>query len=130
MKILIVDDMETRHELIAGWLSTVTDEILEIYCVFSVEEAEDVFSDCYEFDYIFLDHDLGGPEFMLSDEYQTGCTVADMIVARNIQYKEIVVHSINLHGAMNIQYRLPQSVIIPFFTLVTMNTLPGNVFNH
>jgi len=52
-----------------------------------------------KYDYIFLDHDLEGRQYVDSDEFNTGATVARRLHETPNKKLSIIVHSLNLRGA-------------------------------
>lgn len=56
-------------------------------------------------DYVFLDHDLGGEIWCPSDE-KSGYEVAKFIAENKISCWEIFIHSMNFHGAENMLHFL------------------------
>jgi len=66
------------------------------------------------YDLIFLDHDLGGRAYVLSNDPNTGFQVAKAIKNTPNESAYIVIHSANIIGAKNIQQELPSSVRAPF----------------
>lgn len=72
----------------------------------------------HKYDLIFLDHDLGGEEFVDSKDENTGYQLASFI-ASFTQNKETpcIVHSCNPAGADNIVNVLPHAVKLPFVSL-------------
>jgi len=130
MKILIVDDLESRHEVIADWLSKVakgTNPV--IFSAYDIDDVKKIFREHKHFDYIFLDHDLGDTIFADSSDYHTGYTVAKIMIEQKITYDNLIVHSINIYGALNIQSLIHEVIIIPVFTLVRFNELPGKLLS-
>lgn len=71
-----------------------------------------------KYDLIFLDHDLGGEEFVDSFAGNTGYELAKLI-ASSTPNKETpcIVHSCNSVGAYNILRVLPYAVKLPFILL-------------
>jgi len=67
-------------------------------------------------DVLFLDHDLGGPAYVDSfGDVETGYTVAKWIFNNmDRKPKHVFIHSLNGPGALNIQNRIPGSLITPF----------------
>lgn len=65
-------------------------------------------------DYLFLDHDLGG-EQMVSSGPGTGYEVAKFL-EENPQYKpaQIALHSLNPGGRKNMKLALPEAIEAPF----------------
>lgn len=84
----------------------------------TVDSAKVILDPGREFDVMYLDHDLGDQQFVSSKEYNTGYTVAQLIVERGIKSKEIYIHSMNPDGAENIASLLPGAVKIPYPTLI------------
>lgn len=96
-KIFILDDQEIRHELFK-----LKFEGHDITSAWTAKEAIDILSR-YKFDYIFLDHDLGGKIYVASD-VGTGYEVAKWI-SKHPELKgcQIVIHSFNPDGCTNMQ---------------------------
>lgn len=67
-----------------------------------------------QFEFIFLDHDLGGEVYVNSEFPNTGYQLAKWIKDNNITYKRLYVHSCNPVGAMNIKSLIPEAELIPF----------------
>ncbi len=116
MKILVVDDQEVRHNKIQSLCMNYFDKPLSIWCSYTVESAIKFLKQT-EFDVIFLDHDLGIAIYQDSNEPNTGYQVAKFIVEAGIKTNEIIVHSMNYPGAMNILSILPQAKYVPFINL-------------
>ncbi len=71
-----------------------------------------------KYDLLFLDHDLGGEEFVDSFANNTGYKLAEFI-ASFTKNKETpcVIHSCNPAGADNILRVLPHAIKLPFISL-------------
>ncbi len=54
-----------------------------------------------DWDYAFLDHDLGGATYQDSEEFNTGMQVVRYIVDNPQNVQHFVVHSLNHGAAMN-----------------------------
>jgi DNA-binding NarL/FixJ family response regulator len=54
-----------------------------------------------DWDYVFLDHDLGGETYQSSDEFNTGMQVVRYIVDNPQNVQHFVVHSLNYGAALN-----------------------------
>ena len=67
-------------------------------------------------DYIFLDHDLDGSDWMDSDNPRCGIVVAKFIRDSGIACP-IIIHSQNYLGAIEMNKVLPQATRIPFYEL-------------
>lgn len=66
-----------------------------------------------EYDYIYLDHDLGG-EQMAWDEENCGMTVAKYIEQNPLPKKtKVIIHSFNVYRAQQMQRIIPGSLYIP-----------------
>lgn len=119
MKILIVDDMKERQkqlsEALADWY---LEEETEIVFVDNKLDAIKELKKKKEFDLIFLDHDLGGPFIMDSNEDNTGYQVARFIRNNNIKYGRVIVHTVNPAGAFNICSILKGAERVPFPYLI------------
>lgn len=107
MKILVVEDAEERIK----WFQKrfTTDNVI---VVDNVDNAIDVLKNAQDFDCIFLDHDLGD---------QPGTIVAKFL--RDLEFEgQVIVHSMNSSGAMNIKAILPDAMILSFSELVRLST--------
>jgi hypothetical protein len=74
-----------------------------------------------DWNYLFLDHDLGGKDFVDSNEEETGYQVAKFILEKGIKYEVCIIHSMNYAGAENMFRVLPKSRHIPFHMIVAGN---------
>lgn len=98
MKILFLDDDHSRHIYFQRLLNYDKHEITVAYT--SKQAIEKL--KLYEFDIVYLDHDLGGQMYQDSKE-GTGFEVAQFI-SKNINNKsmqKIIIHSYNSVGAQN-----------------------------
>ena len=68
----------------------------------------------YKYDFIFLDHDLGGEQMVDSSEENTGYTAAKAIPGSINSNTPIVIHSYNPSGAANMAALLPNAKRVPF----------------
>jgi ActR/RegA family two-component response regulator len=109
MKILILDDDQTRHKEFNRRLIGNT-----VKNVFTVSETIEALKN-ESWDYIFLDHDLGGKTFVNSGgSEETGWDVAVWLSENpDRQPKTIIIHSFNPCGAKNMKSLLPNAEIIP-----------------
>ena len=110
MKILILDDDRIRHTHFIRNFSH-----HEVTNVETAEEAIKALAD-FDFDAVFLDHDLGGEIFVNSfgPILNTGYTVAKWLAENpDRRPKHIYVHSLNPIGAKNIQDVLSDAVLVP-----------------
>ena len=90
----------------------------ELFFTDNVKEAKDMFDLLGPFDYIFLDHDLGGQIYVDSDNHNTGYQFAKYISKKDLSLvQKIVVHSLNENGARKMVALLPNSIYIPFTQL-------------
>jgi CheY-like chemotaxis protein len=67
----------------------------------------------YEFDLIFLDYDLAGPE--------RGDAVAAAIAQSPNLHSKVIVHAMNAAGAQKIQALLPQADLVPLSKITKDN---------
>jgi CheY-like chemotaxis protein len=120
MKILVLEDNEERIKIFRermeqeGVSLTICDTVEA--CIPALENTM--------YDWLFLDHDLGGNVYVPSDgEEKTGWHVAKWLSENPDRMPEtIVVHSLNPDGRKNIISLLPQAQDIPFaWKLVTIN---------
>lgn len=107
MKILILDDDQSRHKIFAQKL--IGHEVVHSYTAMST--IAHLRNDT--FDYVFLDHDLG-EKVMVPSGKGTGYQVAEWL-SHNVkcQPKNIVIHSFNPAGAQNMKNVLPNAQIVP-----------------
>jgi len=107
MKILILDDDQNRHKIFAQKL--IGHEVVHTYTAMAT--IAHLKNDT--FDYVFLDHDLGGKVFVESGE-KTGFQVAEWL-SHNVKHQptNIIIHSFNPVGAQNMKNVLPNAQIIP-----------------
>lgn len=80
-------------------------------------EAIDILSQDLNWDLILLDHDLGNKIFVDINKENTGSTVAKFLSDKEIK-GEVIIHSMNPIGAMNMQKYLPQAKWITFPSLI------------
>lgn len=71
----------------------------------------------FDYDLIFLDHDLGGKAFVSSDDPETGYQVALYLSQTGSFGENVIIHSLNAVGAANMHQILPSAKVIPFFNL-------------
>jgi len=115
MKILIVEDDKQRIR----WFR----ENLIEHSVDIVETAASGIFLCQtkKYDFICLDHDLGGEIYVPSENENTGYQVSKAIVNSLNSETPVIVHSHNPSGAKNIQSILKHAELIPFCQLIKMN---------
>lgn len=93
MKILFLDDDKRR---------TVKFKSL-VPCAMTAETSEqmiELLSEDAHFDFVFLDHDLGGEIYVDSSRDDTGMEVVRWIVKNKPSIGQVVVHSLNYPCAM------------------------------
>lgn len=112
MKILFVDDMDSRHESFNYQLDHYEDKlgaVHDVVCVYSGDEALKIIA-AENFDVMFLDHDLADvhyAEHLLDDPHVlespeisgTDLAIAVALLPLNRQPSNVVIHSWNRHGA-------------------------------
>jgi len=117
MKIFILDDSKERQQV----LQPILRELLDgptFFIAYSRNEAIEILENENDFDFIFLDHDLGGRVYVDSQEEDTGFWVAKYIADNDIRSKHIIIHTLNTHGAKNMLTILPQATYVPFIFLI------------
>lgn len=82
----------------------------------NVQDAKDILSK-EKVDIIFLDHDLDNRVYADSNELNTGYQLAKWIFENNIQYRQLIVHSLNEPGRNNIKSILKDAELVPFYML-------------
>ncbi len=120
MKIFIVEDDKERIEIFKEKFAHI--EEAELFITTTASEAKKVLKENKDvmWDMMFLDHDLGGRVYVESADQNTGYQVAKFIRDNDIKYYNIVTHTLNPMGAVNIQGILKDCNHIPFNLLVTM----------
>lgn len=111
MKILFLDDDETRHQTFRR--KSIGHDVTYVYCVKDAIRA----LDSNRFDVASLDHDLGGKQLVTSDGVEpTGYLVAKHIATMSgFRPKEVIIHSYNQVGARNMK-----NVLDPIYRRVHM----------
>jgi hypothetical protein len=107
MDILILeDDVQRQRQFQQALIGT--------NCVI-VDTVEDTIAQLasHQWDYLFLDHDLGGQQYVLSGE-GTGYAVAEWL-GENVEMQppNIIIHSLNPAGSANIKKALPNAIVAP-----------------
>jgi CheY-like chemotaxis protein len=109
MNIFILEDNKTRIDL---FKEKFKNNFLVIKTL--AKEAIDYLKNDSSFDWILLDHDLGGEQWVDSYKENTGYQVAKFIMEEGINEKcKIGVHSLNFVGAKNILSLIPDSEYLP-----------------
>lgn len=107
-KVLVLDDDLTRHKKFKQKL--IGNEVIHVT---NAEEAIFYLKNEEVFDVVFLDHDLGGKQNVISGKetgYEVACWIRDNPEKRPNQ---IVIHSFNPVGAKNMMEVLPGSIYVP-----------------
>ena len=107
-KILILEDDLQRVKLFS-------ENFMNAELIFTQIPAEAIHHlKIEEFDYLFLDHDLGGKVYAPSDE-NSGYEVARWLEEHpDRQPKHIILHSLNPAGVTRMQQALPEAKVVPF----------------
>jgi CheY-like chemotaxis protein len=107
MNILVLEDDRARQQTFAQKLIGTNAVIVE-----TAAEAIQALSEG-EWDYLFLDHDLGGQQ-MVESGPGTGYEVAEWLAEHpEHQPPNIIIHSFNPSGAENIHRALPNATVAP-----------------
>lgn len=107
LKILVLDDQESRLIIFRRKLIG-----HDVVCVKTASDAISNFSE-YDFDCVFLDHDLGDKVMEISGP-GTGYEVAEWLRDHpDRRPQQIIVHSFNPVGAKNMTSILPGSIYKP-----------------
>lgn len=96
MKIFVLEDSAERLISFRKWLSA-----HDVAYAEDAWTAHPILKD-QKFDVIFLDHDLGNRSDVRSDDPNTGYAVAKEIANGVNKNTQVVVHSMNPNGALNI----------------------------
>lgn len=95
MKILILEDDKNR---VSQFRSMFVNHDIRVT---EYAEVAKRLLDIYKYDFIFLDHDLGGEQMVDSSHENTGYQVAKMIDRTENITTPIIIHSWNSVGAQN-----------------------------
>jgi CheY-like chemotaxis protein len=107
VNILILEDDRARQQVFLRNLVGTNTVIVE-----TASDAIQALSE-RDWDYLFLDHDLGGTQMVPSGP-GTGYEVAEWLAEHpEKQPPTIVIHSFNPAGASNIKNALPNAVVAP-----------------
>jgi response regulator of citrate/malate metabolism len=106
MKIFVLEDDLTRLATMKKKLYDKYGSDLNIIHCETAKEAKAVLVKEQPFDLICLDHDLGGEQFLPSEEENTGYQVAVFMAENKIQYTECIIHSLNFPGATRMWHAL------------------------
>jgi CheY-like chemotaxis protein len=96
MKIFVLEDNEERNVSFRKWLAG-----HDVTYVEDAWTAHPILKN-KKFDLIFLDHDLGNRSNVNSDDPNTGYAVAKEIKNGVNKDTQVIVHSMNPNGAINI----------------------------
>jgi hypothetical protein len=91
MNILFLDDCPQRTKKFRSLVPSAT-------TVSTAQECIDLLR-TKEWDWIFLDHDLGGETYQDSQEFNTGMQVVREMISEPVIVKQVVVHSLNYDAA-------------------------------
>ena len=108
VKILILEDDKNRIDVFKKNLDGIEDIYITDYANQAISWLESI-----EFDYIFLDHDLGGLQ-MEWDEENCGMTVAKYLNKHPQRKANVIIHSLNTHRAKEMEHLIEGSQHIPF----------------
>jgi len=119
LKIFILEDDEERVLRLEKWVREQSDD----YSITHAESAEKALSYLADksdyYDLLLLDHHLGQTSWVGIHEENTGSTVAKYIEKYKPNYGMAIVHSLNKIGADNMVSRIPRSLHVPYFVLLT-----------
>ena len=111
MRILILEDDSNRINQFYNNFSE--DNKNEISVVQTAKEAITLLN-CYVYDALFLDHDLGGEQLVDSSMENCGYTVAKWLEEHNEYIPDIVlIHSFNPYGARKMNEAIYGSHLFP-----------------
>lgn len=125
MKIFILEDDPRRMKLFYKKIGVEN----TIFHSDNVEEAKKIFNDHKPFDYIFLDHDLGGEIYVPSGHSNTGYQFAKLLAEQDDLSGNICIHTMNPIGAENMAEVLSTYscvTIVPFNFLIENLLLKEN----
>jgi hypothetical protein len=112
MNILFLDDSIERIKKFKSYTPSATVVETAKECIAALTK---------EWDYVFLDHDLGGQEMVSIEEDNTGSEVVRWIAKNKPRINLIVVHSLNFGAAHNMVVALLNmgyaAIAVPFLNL-------------
>lgn len=114
-KIFILEDNPERNKIFKRDLSVNNDIVIAT----TVKEARRLFTKNSNYDILMLDHDLGGRQYVSSQEEETGYQFIRWL-AENYDIRDyyVVVHSLNPSGATNMMKYVAHGERIPFTNLI------------
>ena len=110
MNIFILEDCLQRIE---GFKKLFMGETLII--AHTYEEAAKLFDPCFDYDLIFLDHDMDGHE-------TTGLTFV-LRFEKSLKNKRVIIHSSNAIGAFEMLARLNNCIYMPYVDYKRLKTV-------
>ena len=93
MNILILEDSPERQKKFRSKIPCATIVDTAEACIQQLQQADE------PWDWIFLDHDLGGEIFVDTDNKNTGSEVVRWICANKPEIKKVIIHSLNHDAA-------------------------------
>ena len=115
MRILFLDDDQIRHDKFRELINNRH----EIHAVYTAKECIDCLKLRPKYDMIFLDHDLGGRQFVESG-YETGYQVAQWLQQHPaLQAPTMIIHSFNPIGAKQMNACIPKAIRFPINMVYT-----------
>jgi len=100
MNILFLDDCPNRTRKFRSLLPSADT------CFTAKECIDKLYTQ--EWDWVFLDHDLGGETYQNSEEFNTGMQVVREMIARRAEVHRVIVHSLNYYAAQTMVDLLKQ----------------------
>lgn len=121
VQVLFLDDNKERYRKFIKVLEEIKSKSFDIrFSLTWAKTASEAIQQLktHQFNYIFLDHDLGD-EIMVPSGPGTGYEVAEWI-SQHLPYTpgQIVIHSHNPSGAENMKKVLKNAQIVPFSILI------------
>lgn len=113
MNIFILEDDDMRVQAFIPFILN-QQPTASIYVADNVEEAKKILMLVPKWDCIFLDHDLGGDQYVDSNNENTGYQIAKFIKINHIKYTSCIIHSHNPAGAANMKLVLEDAIVMPF----------------
>lgn len=109
VRIFILEDSKERIDWFKENLLTNNIDITE-----DVDVARELLNS-FDYDIIFLDHDLGGRVYVDSKEYNTGATVSKFIHETRNKNVNVIIHSWNENGSKIMSGYLTASKVRSFY---------------
>lgn len=101
MNVLILDDDTRRHRVLEKYARGELGDDIQVTIVETADEAIAALSTGDVWEFLMLDHDLGGRVYVDSDDPNTGFQVAKYIRENKVSFQRCIIHTLNDEAAHN-----------------------------